>query len=106
MALTSPVEMGGSAESAAACLRALSNPSRLMILCLLVEGEKTVGEIEKTLEMSQAYVSQQLARLRAEKIVAAERDGRLVRYRISDARIAPVIAVLYEQYCGGTTATA
>lgn len=99
MNVTSPVDMGANAEKAAAALRALSNPSRLMILCLLVEGEKTVGEIEKALEMSQAYVSQQLARLRAERIVAAERDGRLVRYRIEDLRIGPVIRVLYEQYC-------
>ena len=101
MNVTSRVDMGANAEMAASCLRALSNPSRLLILCLLVDGEKTVGEIEKELGLSQAYVSQQLARLRAEAIVAAERDGRLVRYRISDERIAPVIEVLYRQYCEG-----
>ena len=99
MNVTSRVDMGANAETAASCLRALSNPSRLLILCLLVDGEKTVGEIEKELGLSQAYVSQQLARLRAEQIVSAERDGRLVRYRISDERIAPVIDVLYRQYC-------
>lgn len=99
MNVTAPVSMSANAEQAAGCLRALSNPSRLMILCLLSEGEKTVGEIEKGLGMSQAYVSQQLARLRAENIVSSERDGRLVRYRISDERVGPVIEVLYTQFC-------
>ena len=92
-------EMGAGAEEASACLRALSNPSRLLILCMLVEGEKSVGEIERELGFGQAYVSQQLARLRSEGIVEAERDGRSVRYRMSDTRIAPVIQTLYEQYC-------
>lgn len=95
--LKASMELG--AEDASACLRALSNPSRLLILCSLVEGEKTVGEIERALGMGQAYVSQQLARLRGEGIVAAERDGRMVRYSITDPRVAPVIATLYEQFC-------
>jgi len=92
-------EMEAAAEEASACLRALSNPSRLMILCLLVEGEKSVGEIERALDLSQAYVSQQLARLRAEGIVEAERDGRTMRYHICDDRILPVIETLYAQFC-------
>lgn len=93
------IGMQDAVEKATACLRAMSNPSRLLILCLLVDGEKSVGEIEKALEMGQAYVSQQLARLRAEGLVAATREGRMVRYSISDDRIAPVIRVLYEQFC-------
>jgi DNA-binding transcriptional ArsR family regulator len=72
-----------------------------MILCCLAEGERTVGEIEGELELTQAYVSQQLARLRDEGLVAATRDGRMMRYRLSDPRVAPVIEVLYEQFCRG-----
>jgi ArsR family transcriptional regulator len=49
--------------------------------------------------MSQAYVSQQLARLRAESLVTANRDGRTVRYRIADGRIRPVLKAIYEQFC-------
>ena len=91
--------MALAAEEAASMLRALSNPSRLLLLCQLVEREKSVSELESALSLTQAYVSQQLARLRAEGLVAATREGRIVRYRLADGRIAPVIQTLYEQYC-------
>lgn len=91
--------MALAAEEAAGMLRALSNPSRLLILCQLVEREKSVGELETALDLGQAYVSQQLARLRAEGLVAATREGRVMRYRLSDPRITPVIQALYDQYC-------
>ena len=91
--------MRQSAEEAAGVMKALSNPSRLMILCQLAEGECTVGEIEKRQGLGQAYVSQQLARLREEGLVAATRDGRLMRYRLSDPRVTPVIETLYAQFC-------
>jgi ArsR family transcriptional regulator len=91
--------MALAAEEAASMLKALSNPSRLLLLCQLVNGERSVGELEDALGLSQAYVSQQLARLRAEGLVAATRDGRTVRYRLADPRITPIIQTLYEQYC-------
>ena len=91
--------MAAAAKEAAAVLRALSNPARLLLLCCLVGEERTVGELEGMLGLGQAYVSQQLARLREEGLVAATRDGRMMRYRLSDPRVAPVIAVLYEQFC-------
>jgi ArsR family transcriptional regulator, virulence genes transcriptional regulator len=97
--LTMQDRMALAADEAATMLKALSNPSRLLLLCQLVEGEKSVSELEAALDLSQAYVSQQLARLRAEGLVAATRDGRIVRYRLADGRIAPVIQTLYEQYC-------
>lgn len=87
------------ADEAATMLKALSNPSRLLLLCQLVDGERSVSELEDALKLSQAYVSQQLARLRAEGIVAATRDGRTVRYRLADSRVAPLIRTIYEQYC-------
>ncbi len=92
-------EMAAAAEEAAAVLRALSNPARLMLLCSLVGAERTVGELEMALGLGQAYVSQQLARLREEGLVSATRDGRMMRYRLSDPRVEPVITVLYEQFC-------
>ncbi len=92
-------QMALAAEEAAGVLRALSNPSRLLILCHLVEADRTVGEIEVLLGLGQAYVSQQLARLREEGLVAATREGRQMRYRLSDDRVAPVIRTLYLKFC-------
>ena len=95
----SQTRMAAAANEAASVLRALSNPSRLLILCQLVEGQKSVGELESALDLGQAYVSQQLARLRSEGLVAATREGRMMRYRLSDSRVAPVLQTLYDQYC-------
>ena len=91
--------MAASVEDAAACLRALSNPSRLLLLCHLVEGERSVGEMETALGLGQAYVSQQLARLRADGLVKAVRDGRIVRYSLADERVIPILKVLYQEFC-------
>lgn len=91
--------MAAASEEAAACLRALSNPSRLLILCHLIEDERNVGELEAALGLSQAYVSQQLARLRSEGLVAARREGRIVVYSLADTRVRPIIRALYDQYC-------
>tara|TARA_R110001606_G_scaffold25605_1_gene83118 strand:+ start:219 stop:533 length:315 start_codon:yes stop_codon:yes gene_type:complete len=92
-------EMAKAADSAAEVLRVLSNPGRLRILCALADGEKSVGALEQLLGVRQAYVSGQLARLRAEGLVSAERDGRTVRYRIADPRIAPILQRLTEVFC-------
>ena len=97
----SPDQMADAAEEAAAVLRALSNPSRLLLLCQLVEEEKSVGELERSLGLGQAYVSQQLARLRGEGLVTATRDGRTMRYRLADPRITPVLEALYAGFCEG-----
>lgn len=75
-------------------LKVLGNPWRLRILSILVEGPRQVGDIEDALGLGQAYVSQQLARLRAEGIVEGDRSGRVVAYRVVDARVAPVLDAL------------
>ncbi len=93
------VSMESGAEAASKYLRALANPSRLMLLCELYGGEKSVGELEEALGMSQAYVSQQLARLRAEGMVEGRRDGRVVYYAVTDRRVRPMIELLYTQFC-------
>lgn len=91
--------LGRSADEAAELLKMLSNPARLRILCALLPGELSVGELEQALGASQSYVSGQLARMRAEGFVAAQRDGRTIRYRLNDARLAPVLACLYDLFC-------
>jgi len=92
-------EIAEAADDAASVMRALSNPARLRLLCALVSGEKSVGELEKVLGASQSYVSGQLARLRSEGLVACDRDGRIIRYRLSDPRVTPVLERLYEVFC-------
>lgn len=95
--LADPME--AAASEAAEMLKALSNPARLRLLCALVPSDKSVGELEAALGASQSYVSGQLARLRAEGLVACEKDGRIKRYRLSDPRVRPVLERLYDVFC-------
>jgi ArsR family transcriptional regulator len=84
----------------AAILRELANPHRLMVLCSLAEaGEMKVGDIAQRVGLSQSALSQHLARLREEGLVAFTRDAQVVRYRIADARIEALLATLYQLYC-------
>ncbi|PYB74010.1 ArsR/SmtB family transcription factor [Rhizobium wuzhouense] len=88
------------ARAASALLKALSHETRLLMLCILCQGEKTVGEIEQFLGIQQAVVSQQLARLRSDEVVQTRRSGRQIYYRIADPQLAELISVLYKMYCG------
>lgn len=91
--------MADSAKEASDLLRALAHEARLMILCMLVEGEKSVSELEAFLEMRQPTVSQQLARLRADRLVKTRRDGKTIYYALASEDAKKVIAVLYDLYC-------
>jgi DNA-binding transcriptional ArsR family regulator len=93
---------GGTPEAAmraATFLKALAHEGRLEILCQLIDGERTVTEIEARLKMPQSKVSQLLMRLRAERIVETRRDGRNVLYRIERPEIVEIIAVLQKAFC-------
>jgi DNA-binding transcriptional ArsR family regulator len=92
-------QMRESAHYAKDLLKSLAHEGRLAILCRLTEGPATVGELEEFLGVRQAAVSQQLARLRIEGLVEAERDGRTVRYSIADAKARRLVRVLYDIYC-------
>ena len=87
------------AAAASALLKALSNENRLMILCQLGEGELQVSELQSRVGLSQSALSQHLARLREEGLVAARREGVAIFYRISDPAALKVIAVLAEIFC-------
>jgi ArsR family transcriptional regulator len=91
--------LDAAAQEAAAVLKMLSNPQRLRLLCALVDGERSVGDLENALGTSQSYVSGQLARLREQGIVTARRDGRTIRYTLSDPRVTPILERLYEVFC-------
>lgn len=91
--------MADSAKAASDLLRALAHEARLMILCMLVEGEKSVGELEAFLEMRQPTVSQQLARLRADRLVQTRREGKTIYYSLASEEARKVVSVLYDLYC-------
>ena len=91
--------MQSSAQGAAELMKALSSENRLMLLCQLADGEKTVGELAETLELRQAAVSQQLALLRKDGLVSARREGRLMHYSLTGREARAVIMLLYELYC-------
>ncbi len=80
-------------------LKLLAHEGRLEILCLLLDGAKTVGEISTRLGLSQSAVSQQLMRLRAEDLVRATREGRNIRYAIGRPEARIVIGALQEAFC-------
>lgn len=93
-------DMADSAQAASDLLRALSHEARLMILCMLVEGEKTVSELEDLLNLRQSSVSQQLARLRGDRLVNKRRDGKAIYYSLASTEAKAIIETLYDLYCG------
>jgi ArsR family transcriptional regulator len=88
------------AAAVADILRALANERRLMILCRLVEwGEASVGALAAAVDLSQSALSQHLAKMREEGIVAFRRESQTLWYRIADPRIEQLIATLHDLYC-------
>jgi ArsR family transcriptional regulator len=92
-------EMDAAAGEASEMLKVLSNPARLRILCALVPGALAVRELETLLGASQSYVSGQLARMRQEGLVRADRDGRTIHYSLADPRVIPILEALYSVFC-------
>lgn len=92
-------DMAQSAQQAAAYLKTLAHEGRLMILCHLGAGEKSVGELEALLNIRQAAVSQMLARLRDEQLVKTRRDGKTIYYSLNDDSTAQLIGHLHRMFC-------
>ncbi|OWU72105.1 ArsR family transcriptional regulator [Roseovarius sp. 22II1-1F6A] len=98
----SPAEMDRfvtNATRASNFLKAISHEGRLMILCHLVSGEKSVTELEELLSLRQAAVSQQLSRLRLEGLVVPRRDGKTIYYSLADDRPRRMLETVYELFC-------
>ncbi len=87
------------ARNASDFLKALAHENRLVILCLLAERERSVTELEGLLALSQTAVSQQLARLRHEKLVTTRRDGRSIYYSLADDTTKRFIQAIYDKFC-------
>ena len=88
------------ARDASEFLKALAHESRLVILCLLAEGEKSVMELADLLDQRQPSVSQQLARLKSEDLVQTRRDGKFIYYSLAREEVRDVILVLHAAFCG------
>ncbi len=87
------------AKNASDFLKAISHESRLLILCHLVSGEKSVTELEELLSAKQAAVSQQLSRLRLEGLVTPRREGKAIYYSLTDDRPRKILEVVYDLFC-------
>ncbi|WP_218353552.1 ArsR/SmtB family transcription factor [Alteromonas lipotrueiana] len=95
----SPEEMAANAETAARLLRAMANRHRLMLLCLLNDGEQSVGQLNEVLQLPQSSLSQQLSVLRKDELVKIRRDAQTIYYSLASAEVKTIIATLYQLYC-------
>ena len=95
-----PEAMRAHATEAAQLLRALANDKRLMLLCLLVEGERSVGELNARVDLSQSALSQHLAVLREDGLVVTRREGQTIHYSLVDGPVHAIIETLHGIYCG------
>ena len=94
----------GVAVLATDLLKAMANPSRLMILCQLAEGEKSVGEMEGVVGLSQSALSQHLAVLRRKGIVATRREAQSIFYTLASREVEEIMASLYRIFCAKVSA--
>jgi DNA-binding transcriptional ArsR family regulator len=81
------------------CLKVLSNPDRLKILCVLVEGELNVQQIELRTDIQQPTLSQQLTVLRKADMVSTRREGKQIFYQVTDPKVLTLMQTLYQLYC-------
>ena len=94
-----PAELQRKAGRATSLLKAMANSSRLLILCQLAGGEKSVGELERQVGLSQSGMSQHLALLRRKRIVATRREAQSIYYSLASQEAAAVMATLYQMFC-------
>jgi len=93
-------QMREHAPDAAGLMKALGSESRLMILCTLAEGERSVGELNEMIPLSQSALSQQLAKLRSLGIVTTRRESQTIHYSLAEGPADRVIHLLHDIYCG------
>lgn len=94
-----PDVMSAAADDASELLRALANRHRLLILCQLIEAEKSVGQLAELLDIRASTVSQHLALLRKDRLIAGRRDGQTIWYRIDNPAVRQIIEALYSVFC-------
>ncbi len=98
-------DMQTHAADAAGLMKALGNESRLMVLCMLTEGEQSVSDLNDMIPLSQSALSQQLARLRQQGLVKTRRESQTIYYSLTDGPADRVINLLHDIYCGTAACT-
>jgi ArsR family transcriptional regulator, virulence genes transcriptional regulator len=92
-------QLEGNAQRAAKLLKAMANPARLVVLCQLADGERSVGELERAVGMSQSGISQHLALLRRAGVVSSRRVRQTMLYSLASEEVVAVMATLYSLFC-------
>ena len=92
-------EMRDRASDVASFLKTLANENRLLVLCVLLEGEQSVGELNRRIDLSPSALSQHLAWLREAGLVATRRQAQSIHYRLADPRVTEVMALLKHLFC-------
>lgn len=95
-------DLAARAAEAEAMIKAIANRHRLLILCSLHEGERSVTALQHTVGLSQSALSQHLARLRADRLVSTRRESQTIYYSLADANAVKLIATLHDIYCGAS----
>ncbi len=95
-------KLEANALRASTLLKAMANPTRLMVLCQIAHGEKSVGELEQAVGLSQSGLSQHLAVLRGKRLVTTRREGQTIFYSLASMEAASVMATLYDIFCRKT----
>lgn len=80
-------------------MAAMANPKRLVVMCTLLGGEKSVGELAEIVQLSPAALSQHLGKMRALKLVTTRRDGQTIYYTLASTEVQAVLETLYRVYC-------
>jgi DNA-binding transcriptional ArsR family regulator len=93
----SPLE--AKADEVAATLAAMANPKRLLVLCTMLAGEKSVGDLAEIVRLSPAALSQHLGKMRALRLVATRRDGQTIFYSLASPEVRALLETLYQIYC-------
>ena len=91
--------LAAKAEEVAATLTAMANPKRLMVMCTLLAGEKSVGDLADIVQLTPAALSQHLGKMRALRLVTTRRDGQTIYYSLISAEVQAVLETLYRVYC-------
>jgi len=99
-------QMARSASRASELMKTLGHKDRLLILCQLAEGEKSVGEVAELLSIGQSPLSQHLSRMRKEGLVSTRRDAQTIYYSLTSGNASRIIGVLYELFCDPDGCTA
>ncbi|WP_027582515.1 metalloregulator ArsR/SmtB family transcription factor [Bradyrhizobium sp. Ai1a-2] len=96
---TAIVDLEEKAEEASRLLTAMANAKRLMVLCNLLDGERSVGELAEIVGLSSAALSQHLGKMRALDLVTTRRDGQTIYYRLASGEVREILQTLYRLYC-------